>query len=770
MVAMTFLATTPLIASQLVEARAVDEEILMVFFKDGEVFYRDDGTGPSAFEGHDFAEGDDRLVAYGDPLNVEAAQSPQSWTLTSADDDQYGSTGKSPVEVYRKAKANNVDHSWNYKLDHTVFLKLPHKLQQGASYTLKIDPATGTDRTTTDLTFDIFTQVSEAVHVNIIGYMPDAPIKSADLYHWLGDGGPRDYSSFEGRDVYIVDVKSGKHQKVGKVAFWRKAARELNIGNLTGSDVWNVDFSSFRKPGRYRLAVEGVGSSPEFEIRNDIYLEPIKTSVRGYFYMRLGEDGTTDDGQKLTPIPRRPLFIPGKDPKGFTTYITDLHPYHEVWKTIPNDVWDEPHFKEAKESIFWKHRLPGHPTNPNAVGGHSDALDWDRHLGHVSNIYDLLLPYYLTGGAVDNDDFDIAESGNGIPDLLDEARNEVDLWLSLRHDGGYAHGLTNPSSEKTFMFQAGNTVIAAWANAANAAMLADSFRISGHGDLEKYYTAAAEEAFTYAGRQKEQQLDDSQHIGHSQMRGRDFKMMAAAFLYNLTGERSYEAVVAEETVATSSQAEIEKKGAWNQLWGTAAYLLSPRSRHYPEVLANMKAAIRHQAFEKCVSGTESRPSRRSSAADYWQTPAEVQRLLIAHAISEDAKDRRELLRAMILEADWGLGRNPMNMVHMTGLGSRSVENCYTSGRNDGSPGLHPGHTPYMNLDPWGTEWNGANPRWFAERGYPDWDAGGWPYQEAYFNSRYSWANSEFTPRQTMRGKNALYGYLYALGQEMERSE
>ena len=43
-----------------------------------------------------------------------------------------------------------------------------------------------------------------------------------------------------------------------------------------------------------------------------------------------------------------------------------------------------------------------------------------------------------------------------------------------------------------------------------------------------------------------------------------------------------------------------------------------------------------------------------------------------------------------------------------------------------------------------------------------------PEQEAHFNSRYSWANAEFTPRQTMRGKMVLYAYLHALTKEAGR--
>jgi hypothetical protein len=56
----------------------------------------------------------------------------------------------------------------------------------------------------------------------------------------------------------------------------------------------------------------------------------------------------------------------------------------------------------------------------------------------------------------------------------------------------------------------------------------------------------------------------------------------------------------------------------------------------------------------------------------------VHPLCIAHAISDIPAEKEKLLRAMILEADYSLGRNPMNMVQMTGLGSRHVDDIYTT--------------------------------------------------------------------------------------------
>ena len=743
-------------ATKLVEVRPLDSTHLMVYFKDGEVIYKDDGTGPSAYKGgHETAEGDDQLVAYGDELNVEAVSKLENWTLVAKDKGAQGGSAMHPIEVFRKSKVNSTDLQWDYKLDHWIFLKFSEPFHQGSDYLLQIDPQTNCDQPEVPFTYDVFTSCSEAIHVNLLGYTVKSPVKSADLYLWLGDGGPRDYSSFEGKKVWIKNQANGKLSEVGQVVFWKGNEPEALERSLTGSPVWNVDFTDFQEIGRYRLVVEDVGCSPEFEIRDDIYFEPYKTSLRGYYYMRVGEDR-----MDLTPVPRRPTFIPNEDPVGFTIYITDFDPFDAEWIARRGDTWDEPHWLPAKESMFWKRRVPGNPTNPNARGGHSDAADWDRHLAHISNIYDILLPYILSDGRIAEDNLQIGESGNGLPDVIDEARNEVDFFLSIRDGEGYSQGLTNPTTEGTFMFQAGTTTMAAWANAANAAMLAESLRIAGESELSNHYQNEAIIAYRFAEKQNNQQLDDLQEIGNGVMRGRDFKMMAAAFLYNVTGDSSWEDELVRESVIKSPETSVEVKDKWCQLWGTVAYLFSPQERHYPELYENMKASIRRRAEIHNLKWMDLRPSRRTSNNNYWQTAQNLHCVMISHALSEDEVEKQRLLRAMILEADWGLGRNPGNIVEMTGLGSRSIMNCFTSGWNDGTPGVHPGHTPYNNMDPWGKN-NGSNPHWFAERGYPKWIEG-WPHQEAHFNCRYTWTNSEFTPRETMRGKMALYGYLYAI--------
>lgn len=745
-------------ATKLLGLTAIDNRHLMLHFRDGEVRYRDNGSGPSAYLGHSFSPGDDSLKVYGNRLDIANLSNPSLWTVSSDCDSAF--TVSHPVAVWRKSKPMNTDHRLISELDHWVFLKLPQPMKQGCRYKVKISDFLGSDSDTCSVSYDIWNSVSEAIHVNTIGYSPNRETNIADLYLWLGDGGMRDYSDFEGKKTYLYNIATGEKREAGTVKKWKSlndSEHEAGKRNLTGSDVWSADFPQV-PAGRYRLVVEDVGCSPDFEVADNVYREPFRTSVRGYYYMRLGEPVDTP---RVVPVPRQPRFLSTGE-NAVKIYKTDLHPWHPEWEKLRMDVWDEPHFKKGEASIFYSHRLPGNPTSDGAVGGHSDAFDWDRHLAHVSNIYDMLLPFILTGGKLSDDDLGIRESGNGIPDLLDEARNEVDFFLSIRDGEGYSQGVTNPSYDWSMMFQAGCTTMAAWANAANCAMLAEAFRINGNKNLQKYYTDEAVKAFRYAERQPDQQPDDIQWLGDVGMRTRDFKQMAAAYLYNLTGDREWEKTMVEESCVDNGASPLfGQSPAFCQLWGAAAYLTTPRKRHYDSYYRNLKSSIDNHADDFNMRHFDTRPSRRVANDPRHRTSENLDLVLLAHKIADNPERKRRLEDAMYAEAGWGLGRNPSNTVEMTGLGRRHITDVYSTGRNDGVPGTHPGHTPFNGTETW-TENNGGDARILLNRCYPSWQEGGWPEQESFFNQRYMWVNSEFTPRETMRGKMALLAYLYGI--------
>jgi hypothetical protein len=751
----------PATASKLMKVAIVDRNYLMVTFSDGDVTYIDDGLGEGAFETRNDPQ-NNIIIRYGLPLDTDSSVQPKNWKIVSSEDPSYGIEGLIPLACYRKSKMNGMaqmewkdkDFRYEYTMEHTIFIKLPKPLVQGKTYSLLINSNTNSHLSIQNFTYDVFNQRSEAIHTNLVGYPGKIGIKACDLYLWLGDGGIRNYSEFEGNTAWLYDVNKKISVQTSKVTFWKKAAIEQNYYDQTGSDVWNADFNAMVEPGKYRIVIDGVGCSEDFVVDDQVYFSPFQISTLGFFYMRIGQDSP-----EMTPVPRRPLWIPQKSPANTEVIITSMHPYHPQWKTFSTgDVWDRPEHWAA----FAK---PGNKTNKIVFGGHSDALDWDRHLGHVSIIYDMLLPFILTGGAIDDDNLGIAESGNGIPDILDETRNEVDFWLMLRDGKGYSHGITNPDRQNR-LFQAENTGIAAWANAANCAMLSHCFQIAGLDDLMKTYRDSAITAYKYAGSLSDPMLDKVQDVGDIRLTGLQFKLIAAAYLYNVTGLTTYEDDLQKGSLIKSGTAVVLDKRQ-NELWTVAGYLMTKQKINYPELYNNMKSSIINEARINEANYMLTRPSRRGTdeATGYFKTEENMQRTIIAHAVTKEASEKAFFEKALVLEADWGLGRNPLNIIQMTTAttslsNKRSIEYAYTAGRDDGTPGMDPGHTPYLNTDDWGNGMIMSRPGWMTAKCHPEFAK--WPKSEGYFKTPYVWAHSEFTPQQTMRGKMALYGYLYGL--------
>lgn len=659
MVLLLVLAGGPAQAAKLVSVSVMDKDYLIVHIIDGEVIRRDDGLGACAFRGHCHSIDGSSVVRYNPALDIAAATATASWRLQSTDHANYGETGLNVSQVHRKSKLNGMtltgwnpairDNTYDHTMEHFLYLRLPHSLVQGKSYTLNIASATHSDQTAVTFTYDIFQSRSEAIHVSLSGYSSDpVTVKAADLYHWMGGGGARDYSSFVGNPVYIYNVDSGVAEQVGTVTFRGGNNNDWSLK----SPVWTVDFTGFSTPGTYRLAVAGVGSSNDFDISDTAFLEPFRVSTLGFFYMRVGQDSP-----EMNPRPREPMLMPDE----IEIRITTMHPHHPDWELIEqdDDNWDE--------IPRWEPYDTGR-TNPYAWGGHSDAYDWDRHLGHSSIVWDILLPYILSQGALSDDNLGIAESGNGIPDVLDSARFEVDFYLRLRDGTGYSHGLTCPDDNYQYIYQAGHTAISAWVNALCSAMLAEAFRISGHADLMAYYRDAAIEAFDVAESYPDQMLNTVHESGFAKTRGRDLKMMAAAYLYNVTGDTQWEDIMAATSRLNNANSRVQDRfDKFSELYGVAAYLFTPQTVNYPTLRENMRAAIIRDAIFYEAGQLSWSPHRRGtdSQTNYWKTAQDMQRTMVAHAVSTDTNQRRALHDAMLLEASWALGRNPANMIQMT---------------------------------------------------------------------------------------------------------
>ena len=256
--------------------------------------------------------------------------------------------------------------------------------------------------------FDEFSQRSEAVHTNQIGYDISAGYKYGYVGHWMGDMGPLNLDKYSGKNFYLVDLYTKAIKYTGQIALRKKLetggpdfGRPDNengpYNNAFGADLYECNFSSFNTPGEYLLVVEGIGSSYPFEIKSDVYREAFYHSARAIYHNRAGIALT----QPYTRWTR---------PKNFSL-ADGFNPLYSNFRSMEDG--------EASEDSVRKYLVPN--KNIPLEGWISDAGDWDPYPRHINVPIMLLSAYELAQDNFKDGELNIPESGNGIPDILDVA-------------------------------------------------------------------------------------------------------------------------------------------------------------------------------------------------------------------------------------------------------------------------------------------------------------------------------------------------------------
>ncbi len=369
----------------------------------------------------------DRVV--GPKLDTAWADAPASYGVRCPDDPNYAGDGAAPVAVRRKSKPSDFARvgPWQMEapMEHTLYLRLPKPLVVGREYLLCFR---GGHLTATGFTWDPAKLRSEAVHVSHLGFRPDDPAKVAFLSCWMGSGGGVSYQ--EGARFDVLDA-GGKSVFQGKAALSKAAAEPEDAykRNYSGVPVYEMDFSPLKTPGTYRVAVEGVGCSYPFEIGPDTWRQAFFISARGFYHQRSG-------------IAFDPVRTSFKRPRPF-------HP-DDGLKILHSTcgLMDSGNGLNRKDNNFGN--LNQGRTGQlvaNAWGGYMDAGDWDRRIQHLV-VSRLLLelaeiaPDYFAALPLN-----IPESGNGLPDVVNEALFGSAPRLSRHRRGLYSaarEGLGHP--------------------------------------------------------------------------------------------------------------------------------------------------------------------------------------------------------------------------------------------------------------------------------------------------------------------------------------
>ena len=481
------------------------------------------------------------------------------------------------------------------------------------------------------------------IAVNQAGYAADV-----SKYALVLDAG-RDERAYE-----VVDRRNGR-----VVLTVQAGAPEED--HLTRLPVQRLDLSRLHQPGQYYLR-RGTVKSASFSVAEDPYRPALRLLLRTYYLQRCGHALADEE-----------------------TGLGHAACHEQDGLLAHKDRW---------------HRQGEHLS---VTGGWHDAGDYGKYLASATITAARLLTAYEQHEALGADGWlSIPESGNGVPDILDEAKVGLDWMLSMqREDGAVYRKLSgrqwpphgSPANDRQARLIYGP---ASSDTAKFAAVMALAARV-----IEPWYAAdarryrqAALAAWHSLADIRQQQVD--WHEGDDSGSGKylysaidnedslltdvDDRFWAAVELYHLTGDRVY-----HDYVRRHMQQVRYTLFGWKNpaALGVVHYLQG--AKQDPRVRAVLHKMLMARA-DHLLATTGTNVYRLAETRFIWGSNKRCAEHGITLMQAYRLSGKPAYLLAARAQADYLLGINPFAQSFVSGLGSHAVQHVHHSWRED-IPGL-----------------------------------------------------------------------------------
>ena len=435
----------------------------------------------------------------------------------------------------------------------------------------------------------------------------------------------------------------------------------------TGDEVEAADFSGLREPGRYYLDVPGVGRSWNFLIDSNVYLPAYRLAMLGFYGQRCGTE-------------------------------IDLGP-------------DFPGYKHPACHLKGEfHSSSGKSGKGDNVGGWHDAGDYGRYVVNSGiSTGSLLWAWEFYGLKLEKIKLRIPESGNHAPDILNEARWNLEWMLKMQDDDGGVWQKQTSTHFSAFVMPQDDTLPSevigtgsapyksTCATADLAAVAAIAARVYKPFDWKfaSRNLDAARKAWQWAGNNPNTTFKNPPGISTGEYGDdncKDERLWAAAELWRTTGESIYDDFFLKNYAEFELKLDSPPAEGWREVapMGLWTYALANRKGgDQAAVAAIRKSSI--EVAQRIAQRTQAHPYRVSmTARDYvWGSNGVAAsyglQLLVANAFSPD----EAFVNAAEDNLHYLLGRNTFSLSWVTQLGEH--------------PFRHPHHRPSgadKNEEPW----------------------------------------------------------------------
>lgn len=491
-------------------------------------------------------------------------------------------------------------------------------------------------------------QPAARVSVNQVGYFPES-VK----YGMVAGSGTADWS--------LVNVDTGESVADGTTS-------EGALDDASGDQVQLIDFSNFSTPGTYRLIV-GAAQSVPFQIGGDLYSQ-LKRDALHYFYLN------------RSGIPLEPEYAgEWSRPAG---HVSDADVTCFRGTDADGQTWD------------------GCDYRLNVLGGWYDAGDYGKYVvnGGIS-VWTLLNLYERLPDAFADGTMTIPESGNGVPDILDEARWEMEFLLAMQvpegqplagmvhhkmHDRRWSGVPIMPAAEvdndneRNGRFLFPPSTAATLNMAATAAQCARIWREIDPEFAERClnaaqtaWRAANENPVMLAGRTPGEGGGD-----YGDRSADDEFYWAAAELFITTGDDEYRDYFTNSSYFTAFQG-ADLSSVSSMSWGSTAALgtisLAIVPNQLPETDVQTLRSQITEAAERYLETIDAEGYRVpiSNNRYFWGSNSDVLNNALVLALAYDFTGDARFLNGVTDSMDYILGRNALGFSFVAGYGSDSMQ-------------------------------------------------------------------------------------------------